>query len=565
MHDFLRTACPLVVGLTLSACYGPLGEPPESAARREITVSPEGEETDQCQDTRMAGLAAPPAFLDRDGVSCDAETEAYCFSLIPALREVVGDPRAALAASARAFARYRQSRAVEALALGTAYADLAVSGARSYAAFEASPPSIEDLGGDPWAASQALDRAYRVAWALRGPAAHRHEARPALGWVAVSAEDDPPARPVNVLGGPFPQTDVRVPVPLPDGSVRSVRTRVLVASTRAIEEEMVPTTLIGALPQRAPIRVPSQGDMLVFIHGHTSLAEEGAPLAAALLEQYRARGEDVTILSMDLPSNGYAERIDPRDIVAASALTDEQDDAVLRFLEAFLDALVLTLEGQVPDLRARIDAVIGGSLGGNLVLRLAERGVTWAPRVVAWSPASVDYSWSHGELVDLVKSEAVRLTRDESEADEAADSRRDYFVGGLMSLGNQASYWYRDGWRPCQTRFVDEGLAQIGETYDGRLRRWHYRVAYEQLVFSHIEPAPGETEPRFRAITAPVLLMTGAEDNSVPMKTWDFVRRLSPHLEMAGQTVYLENTGHAMHSERPRLVAEHIAGFVLSR
>jgi hypothetical protein len=56
------------------------------------------------------------------------------------------------------------------------------------------------------AVQSALSRAYQVAWALR-----RHDFPPSyalrqqLGWIAVSAEDDPPARPVNVPSGiPWP-------------------------------------------------------------------------------------------------------------------------------------------------------------------------------------------------------------------------------------------------------------------------------------------------------------------------------------------------------------------------
>lgn len=105
---------------------------------------------------------------------------------------------------------------------------------------------------------------------------------------------------------------------------------------------------------------------------------------------------------------------------------------------------------------------------------------------MVWSPASIDFSWGRArwplaagedEYVDLIKHEAVRQTRDASVRAESPSGRRDYFVGGLSSVRHQASYWYRDGWG-CKDAFVRDGLLQLAEIYDGRFRRWHYRVAY---------------------------------------------------------------------------------------
>ncbi|MFK7990345.1 MAG: alpha/beta hydrolase, partial [Sandaracinaceae bacterium] len=239
-----------------------------------------------------------------------------------------------------------------------------------------------------------------------------------------------------------------------------------------------------------------------------------------------------------------------------------EPDAVLRFYEAFVEALLEVLSADAPDLFDRLDAIAGGSLGGNLVLRLAERQLPWVRRVVSWSPASIDYSWDRSELLDLIKSEAVRQTLDGAVRPADEDSRRDFFVGGLTSIRNQAGYWYREDWEPCAERFVDEGLLQIGETYDDRFRRWHFRVAHEQLVFSHLEDDPATGAPRFESIDVPVMLLAGEADDAVPMQTWTFARRLSPHLG-GGQTLFLEDTGHAMHSERPSLLAREVADWLL--
>src|SRR6185295_403210 len=116
--------------------------------------------------------------------------------------------------------------------LANAFADLAVTGRRTYCLL-ATPPRTPldelalsgagehvDLGTTPYTPSElrdeiagllaplvqatpaqstraidaALDRAFRTLWALRGPVVERTATRAALGWIAVSGEDDMPHR-----------------------------------------------------------------------------------------------------------------------------------------------------------------------------------------------------------------------------------------------------------------------------------------------------------------------------------------------------------------------------------
>ncbi|MBX3269251.1 MAG: hypothetical protein KF729_03265 [Sandaracinaceae bacterium] len=545
------TLLPVLLSALATGCLLPsLGEPVD--LREERVVVPTEDERD-CAPHDLDDALPPPALLATNR-GCDARDEAFCFALAADLREVaaLASPREALARAAHAYDTGDLERA-------RAFADLAVSGARSYAAFAADPPMPGAIGGSAAAEAFALERAYHVAWALRGPAAHRARARGPLGWIAVSPEDDAPGRPIAVHAAPWPQHDVVVDVPTPV-EPRAVRTRVVIASTDPAPEPAVPAELVGAIPPARPPLIPADHEVILFVHGHTSLAEEGAGLFAALIDEAGARGRALSIVAMDLPSNAYSERVDPRAIVD----TFGGDDAVLRFLDAFLVALVDAL-----GVRDRVRAAIGGSLGGNLVLRLAEGGHGWPRAIVAWSPASIDFSWSlarlpfaarDGEMTDVVKHEAVRVTREAWSAPETSESRRDYFVGGLSSLRDQAAYWYRPGWS-CNERFVREGLRQVGETYGEHQRRWHYRVAYEQLVFSHLA-VEEDGERRFSRITAPLLLVAGDADDLVPMTTYSFVRRLSRHLTADGPTLLLADTGHALHCERPRLLAAEIAAFL---
>src|SRR5690606_16368971 len=125
--------------------------------------------------------------------------------LIEPLREMArrADPLASLTRSAKNFA-------LGVPALGRPYADLAVTGRRSFEAFEnlhaqgaltaerlarllQKDPA---LNGVPFAklleaSEKALDRAYHVANVL--PFGNSPD-RPDLGWIAVSGEDDSPYR-----------------------------------------------------------------------------------------------------------------------------------------------------------------------------------------------------------------------------------------------------------------------------------------------------------------------------------------------------------------------------------
>jgi len=102
----------------------------------------------------------------------------------------------------------------------SAFADLAVTGRAAYESLRNNPPTDDLIKGaalgplsaasisqpDPIKFAEAVlsakTRAYKVAWVLRDPdLAEGVRLRPAWGWIAVSGEDDSPARPVNVSSG----------------------------------------------------------------------------------------------------------------------------------------------------------------------------------------------------------------------------------------------------------------------------------------------------------------------------------------------------------------------------
>jgi hypothetical protein len=106
----------------------------------------------------------------------------------------------------------------------------------------APPPDRTKLLNDVQAAK---NRAYRVAWALRNPspeAGYNLRKDPSLGWIAVSAEDDPPDHPVNVPSG--------IPIFAPGPGGKPVQ-------VSAYPQYEIPITMC---PMNSPPYVPYQCD-----------------------------------------------------------------------------------------------------------------------------------------------------------------------------------------------------------------------------------------------------------------------------------------------------------------
>jgi hypothetical protein len=137
--------------------------------------------------------------------------------LIPELRDAAQtmDPVKILARAAVQFLKARSDPTVVDTQLdnacGNALADLTVTGRMAYDAFapgvkvadvEAAIKTLLPAGPEQPTSEQiraaigdALDRAYAVAWALRGPVALRAKLRAPLGWTTILPSKRPPGRP----------------------------------------------------------------------------------------------------------------------------------------------------------------------------------------------------------------------------------------------------------------------------------------------------------------------------------------------------------------------------------
>jgi len=184
------------------------------------------------------------------------------------------------------------------VALAQAFADLCASGRNAYNSFTVSPPDQANVtlnmnllfaglvaglaDFDPAiiqsSVQSALSPAHAVAGYL-GAIQPSRATRNGLGWIALSAEDDPPRRPVNISTLPYPQYDLTVSVPTHSGAMATVEARYVVMSDQPV-----------ANPE--PVFSPT-GHILLFIHGDGSRCEEIDPLVAPLLAAGRKSGTSV--------------------------------------------------------------------------------------------------------------------------------------------------------------------------------------------------------------------------------------------------------------------------------
>jgi pimeloyl-ACP methyl ester carboxylesterase len=583
-----------------------------SAVEAVVITDPVEAPVEPCRVDLPRHFLPPPALLDCDPrLDAPASTlvqDPNCARLIAGLRGAA-QSRDATEILVRAALEYYVLRRPELGPLHSAdplvaqaLADLAVTGQAAYesfrrlapgeaavagplqqrllAAFPAHAPVPRDVSG---AVLQALNRSHQVAWALRGPTPYRTAQRDALGWIAVSGEDDPPHRPVNMPSAPFPQYNMTVRV----GAI-DVVTRYMVASRHILDDH--PADVRTIPPDREhPLII---GDVVVFIHGHSSSVEEAVGLAGALLAEAEARGRPVTLIAMDLPTNGYASMIEHTTIAPSSASRWNSGYPILEFIEDFVVAFVDGLEARQPGIKGQIVGVIGGSLGGNMTLRLGRRdpaAYPWLRNVVSWSPASTWMSWARETFRFFEKFMAVSVSREWMNEAEGRGSLHKFFhgIGGTGGRVDQAGHWYSKSW-PCRDDAATASHRALYEIYNERFRRWNFRVAHEQLIFSHwdsdipdhvvgedwivnrgidpdprVNPAAGPA--RYSQIRSRLLLAAGYDDDFNPEKLFTETRGLAEAMTMVnGTAFFVKDTGHSIHAEKPAFFARRILDFLFA-
>ncbi len=250
-----------------------------------------------------------------------------------------------------------------------------------------------------------------------------------------------------------------------------------------------------------PTETVRRDRVLVLIPGHTSRVEEYDGLVPTLSRRHR-------VVVLDFPGSGYSDKPD-RDYDLAF-----YEDTLM----AFLDALGI---GEC--------VLAGGSLGGNLVLRLGHRFPERFPRLVAWAPGS---AWEAKPRLAWVSRAA----------------------GGYAlfwpTVWIQSRFWYGKSW-PGRQAALDETFAYYDEVMGPGFVRMYWGMAADQVARSLFPLAP--------EITQPVLLMWGDQDDGANMgEGVAKLHRLLPHDELR----VFPGARHSLAAEIPGPLADTIDEFL---
>lgn len=246
--------------------------------------------------------------------------------------------------------------------------------------------------------------------------------------------------------------------------------------------------------------VDAAGVPLLVIPGHTARIEGFGDLLAALDGTRR-------VVVVDLPGCGESDKPDRR--------------YDLRFYEDTLMAVLdeLGIDQAVP---------VGGSLGGNLVLRLGHRFPGRFPELVLWAPGG---AWK-------------------------ARPRLGRFVGGLgrrafwPSVRIQSRFWY-DRSFPGRERALADTFTYYRTVMGPGFVRMYWGIAGDQLAHSLFDIAP--------AIGQRTLLMWGDRDNGAGMGAG--VARLQQLLPDS-ELVVFPGARHSIETEIPSELGETIDRFL---
>jgi pimeloyl-ACP methyl ester carboxylesterase len=283
------------------------------------------------------------------------------------------------------------------------------------------------------------------------------------------------------------------------------------ASVSVTRHEQRDVTVLGGLRLRyVDVRPPEPDDgspPLVLLHGLASRLEEYENLVEVLRPRRR-------VIVMDLPGNGYSDK--PARAYSLQLL----EDAVLGLLDQ-LDPLDRSGD--------RTFDLGGGSLGGNLTLRLAHREpgrfrrlVSWAPGG-AWEPKPV-LAWLQGVLKGA--------------------------AAFWPTVWVQSRFWYHPSWPP-RARALAEAFAHYREVHGPGFVSMYFDLAREQLATSLFPIAP--------QIPHRTMMMWGDQDHALGMGRG--VKRLAKLLPDARLSVFA-GVRHAVANEVPEELGRRIEAFL---
>jgi pimeloyl-ACP methyl ester carboxylesterase len=198
---------------------------------------------------------------------------------------------------------------------------------------------------------------------------------------------------VNVGIAPCPQyhLPITVPTPLGPSSNININIRYIIASSKDVAISGCSSRFQGSVPSQPYI--PPGDEVIIYIHGEGSRAEEALDFIPALFSAAAAAGRSFTVIAFDQPSCGYSTMVPHLSVAPMPPISGGPIDSsafagspILDFVE---NAILTFVETLVVPRGNPITAVVGGSLGGHMALRIAASQKDWVRNVIAWSPASV--------------------------------------------------------------------------------------------------------------------------------------------------------------------------------
>ena len=240
---------------------------------------------------------------------------------------------------------------------------------------------------------------------------------------------------------------------------------------------------------------------LLVIPGHTARLEGFDEMVPTLAAHRR-------VLVLDLPGSGESDKPDRR-----YDLTFYED-----VLVAFLDHL--GIDQAVP---------VGGSLGGNLVLRLGHRFPDRFPILTLWAPGG---AW---QARPRLRSLIYRVC-----------GRRLFWP----SVRIQSRYWYAADF-PGRQQGLDDTFAYYRRVLSPGFVAMYWGIAADQVGQSLFAIAP--------EITQPSLLMWGDQDHGAAMGKG--VAHLHELIE-GNELVVFPGRRHSLEAEIPIQLADTLLGFL---